>query len=1235
MIYTKYFIRIFILLIFTASTAWSNQEVQLLCERHRTEWNWTEYRISLTNTSSNIIINPEIHYYAADTNIFVTIDYVSNFYSATPSSTPAHDMSDIKFNIAGSFNPGKKIDINFRLYKKDWSEHSFTKDWSYQKNANTVEPNYFMAVYDASHKILWGDDPINGNHNTGDMVTWTDRGINSTITRYDRNKNEIIPAGRFWLFKDTPLSPKERDLLAQRGISKLSIGKSHGKIVAIFKNDSATRKKTLDSLIAGFYNAVPVADTIPITVELSDNDLYIEKSICDTNGNCHKEISVRTKFDTDIQCWEDISIDDCIETVNACGGENIGVARGNLVATIAKDSLQCIGKNRNVEFLDIQQEAIPSNDVGRESINISSLQNSPEWINALNKERADLDWLKGVEYTGDSILVGIYDTHIDFDHPDFNEYDSLGNLHPRIMHDYEFHGIDYDTAMTKMNNIIKLNGKGEADYHGTGDAGYIGGNGNASASDNFKYRGIAPKVHFYANNMIITNQIGHVVNHSHTNDQGWYGRDDYLIDKAIFDNWESTCKTKKNPSISSIPTYNCIEGDSLIKTVVFSAHNAGLSGPQNEEGLSSNTLRGYYSIYTNAKNPIVVGNITAKEKVRAYTSSMGPTWDGRIKPDVMAPGVSSQLIVDEKHPFEIQIDYIKIYRKNESDPYINIDFDENNLEQFSDNYYTSCNIVPLNNIKVLDCKANDFDNLARKTRPQLYISWILKNKTKIYPTDEFEIRYKKISGADNIDDIFGTIRFGTCIQDSTNCKSPFLVDESPRNYVVWPLFNQFKTVRKKLTEIDKEQKAYYLRVDFNFERGTVTPYICNNDSCGYRYLGAGGTSQSAPFVSGIVALMYQKFHKHTRDPLETHSMRNSTTKALLIHTAVDMEDSEQAHFACNPDLDAAHNDGKCHFTPYGKGPDFATGWGYVDGKKALDLISDYDSITKEFSKFKEIEIGNGIEKRWTVKVDSASNHLRTTLVWDDFSGISSSTKIKNFKDIRLINDLDMYMLSPSGKYYYPWRLDTLPTNTIGTIGGQVSSGIENIHENDIGNAYNTCNSNDNLGYGCFDHLNNVEVVDVENPEYGTWQIVVFGRSITETNNDKGNAQVASLVSDLPLSADTKCNVEHGYAPQTDYQCTYELGNDKIYYVSFHDSTSVGDGDDITLTDANGNTLGIYTDNQLAGKTVKVKSRNLTITLHSNNDNSQGWGFGVTKIYSINESILKLPFEAIKKKRINQ
>ena len=1218
MIYLKYLVQTLIFAIITTNYAFATPSVQLLCERNRTETNWVDYRITLKNISSENIHNPKIHYYAANTDIVIDIDYITNSYFTTPIVTKAREIADIELNIQGTLAPQKHININFRIHRDNWTPIDFAKDWSYVKYASVVLPNYFMTVYDDSHKLLWGDDPLHGNYNTGDVVTWSDRGKNTAVTRYN-GSNEALPAGRFWLFKDTPLSPKERDLLAQRGISKLSIGKSRGKIVAVFKSDSLVRKKMLDSLIAGFYNAIPVADTIPLQVNLTDEDLHTEKEVCYADSSCNKVIEPRTEFEVDISCWEDVDVNECISTISHCGGDNIGVARGFLVATVAKDSLQCLGRKRNVEALNIVRTPALSNDKGREAVNISSLQNSEEWLNALQKDRADFNWLKGVEYSGDSILVGIYDTSTDFDHPDFNEYDSLGVPHPRIMQKYEFHGLLFARAKNKMLDSIKLKNEGKikiAHYHGTGDVGYIGGNGNASASDSFKYRGVAPKVHFYADGLNIYNQIGHVVNHSHTNSDryGRYSLNDYNIDDAIFKNWESECK-----GVTS-----CIEGDTLVKTVVFSAHNNGAN-------IQWGHTQGYHSVMINAKNPIVVGNITAQEKVRDYTSSMGPTWDGRIKPDIMAPGVSSQFIVDEKHPFEIQIDYIKIYRENESTPYLNIDFDSDTLELFADGYYTSCNRITLsNNNKVLDCIANDFDNDTKKVRPQLYISWILKKQTTISPTDEFEIRYKKISGADNINDIFGTIRFATCILDTLDCKAPFNGDE-PKKYIIWPLSNQFETVRKKLTEIDKKQNAYYIRVDFNFERGTVTPDICHNDSCGYRYFGAGGTSQSAPFVSGIAALMYQKFHKQTGDPLEKHSMRNSTTKALLIHTAIDMEDSEEAHFACNPDITAAHNNGKCYFTPYGKGPDFATGWGYVDGKRALDLISDYDTTTREFPRFKEIEIGNGIEKRWSINVDSTRNHLRTTLVWDDAPGKESEvTSIVKFKESKLANDLDMYLVSPSGKYHYPWRLDPLPTDFLDSS----QSGLENILISNISNAYNNCTSSIVLDSVCFDHLNNVEVVDIEAPEPGEWQVIVYGRSVTEFNNTANNAQIATLVSDDTLNFNHGCRVSNIYAPQTDYSCIYDLGNDIVYYVTFHDSTNVGAGDDITIRDAYGNILGTYVGNQLAGKTIKIKSKKMQVVLHSDNDNSQGWGFAISKIRTIPTAILKMPFEAIKKKRRN-
>ncbi|MBW2395529.1 MAG: S8 family peptidase [Deltaproteobacteria bacterium] len=51
---------------------------------------------------------------------------------------------------------------------------------------------------------------------------------------------------------------------------------------------------------------------------------------------------------------------------------------------------------------------------------------------------------------------------------------------------------------------------------------------------------------------------------------------------------------------------------------------------------------GYFSVFTSAKNTISVGSIDTLDGRLSDYSSLGPTFDGRIKPDVVAPGCRSE-----------------------------------------------------------------------------------------------------------------------------------------------------------------------------------------------------------------------------------------------------------------------------------------------------------------------------------------------------------------------------------------------------------------------------------------------------------------------------------------------------------------------------------------------------------------------------------------------------------------
>ena len=1161
--------------------------VQLMSERYRTEWNWIEYRLTLKNTSSDIIFNPEIRYYAKGELLSATVDYSTWLYPVVASITSLDETSIVKLKVNAMLYSGDSVEIHFRIYRDEYLvELNSSQDWSYQHNENVVERNYFMPVYDDYHNLMWGYDPLNGKVNA-DVVLWSERGVNMVVERYSGDASGIVPAGRFWLFKDFPLSLKEREILDQSGIVRYEVGRHLGKDLILFKSDSDVRKAYLDSVLYGFYNAIPVNDTTRLSLDVSEN-------------------STNDTLPLIVGCWPDVDIANCIGIVQTCGGENIEYARNDVLVKMHIDSIQCIENKYDVYYISIRKKGSPLNNGARVAINLSDFQNTAAFLSAMN-DSTTTKWLNGVDYTGEGIVVGVYDVGVDFNHPDFQEMDSSGIMKKRFIREDEYFG--YMTFDSVINEI-----KEDVEWHGTGVAGIIGGNGDKS--ENRSYRGIAPKVHFFSGETNPYWQIGHVVNHSHIDDtfnNGVYGIYAHYIDKAIFENWKKGCNIMNSSS--------CVEGDSLTKTVVYAASNSGGFDGK----ITQDVQKGFHSVLANSKNAITVGNITSKEGVRFYTSGMGPTWDGRIKPDVMAPGATSEILVNQENPFEILIDYVKLFRAGYSVPYMVLDFNSNRLNLDSANLHSSYRGA-INNPNV----TNDSLFLLGANEPNfaaLYNGWKFDNRINVLSTDELEIRMKIAKGPilDNI--MYGSVFFGTH-------ESSFYDPQKQETWfefinTIWNVDTNFVTTHVKLDLLSDSLDAYFMRLDFGLVKGVITPYSCQGDSCGYAYLSDGGTSESAPQVSGLAALMYQKFKKCTGEPLDKMSMRNSTVKSLIIHSAIDMEDSENAHFEWNPDITFAHHNNSGYFTPYGKGPDFATGWGKIDAAATLNTIENYKAKTKEFSRFKEFEIANGMEKRWNVYVNGSPEKMRATLVWDDAP--DEKRKVvgrRHFLESKLINDLDMYLVSPSGRYYYPWRLDPLPTDFIDINGNFIddfSSGLEKIRMQDVRDAYNNCNSSNLLDSLCFDHLNNVEVVDVENPENGTWQVVVRGTRISYGNNETETAQIASLVSDFELEK-SQCQIIHDYAAQSHYECEYPFDGNSANYVTFAESTFVGTGDTISLYDASESLLGKYVADSLAGKKLKVKSTKLKVVLDSDNDGIQGWGFGVTQIQSIPYSILKMPFE---------
>ncbi|MFC2164038.1 S8 family serine peptidase [Acidobacteriota bacterium] len=149
-----------------------------------------------------------------------------------------------------------------------------------------------------------------------------------------------------------------------------------------------------------------------------------------------------------------------------------------------------------------------------------------------------------------------------------------------------------------------------------------------------------------------------------------------------------------------------------------------------------------------------------------------------------------------------------------------------------------------------------------------------------------------------------------------------------------------------------------------------------------------GTSMSTPVVTGSAALL-----RGTYKTLVGGEMGSTLLKCLLVHSARDL--------------------GKT-------GPDYSYGFGLVDVKYAADVIkakggaeaaelAHSQSILG--SRMIEGQINNGIQRRYQFTVPSGAKELRATLVWHDPEGN------------HLINNLNLWLVSPTGKRVDPFALD--------------------------------------------------------------------------------------------------------------------------------------------------------------------------------------------------------------------
>ena len=486
---------------------------------------------------------------------------------------------------------------------------------------------------------------------------------------------------------------------------------------------------------------------------------------------------------------------------------------------------------------------------------------------------------------------------------------------------------------------------------------------------------------------------------------------------------------------------------------------------------------GYYSVYAPAKNSIAVANLSAAT-LRWMFSSIGPTWDGRIKPDLSAPG-TKEGFPEEKSQLLVDIDYVKLNLNSSAA----MTWSFNGLawtggwgqSDIDGTWWTQSNVGPISQLTgptealhvpllrtgremigtlrqpdgatLLSVNGGGQDTLEIRYRVEEDLLWRPGQATFSWTADRYNY-------------VFFDVTFD-------------LVADGAWHTAIVPVGAETGWQMNGINLI---------RIGFGgpamLRAGPVE-----------KYAGAGGSSAAAPMVSGAIALlmdqMVQKFgvvlgQRTVNSPFwfgapGTGVPLPSTFKALLIHGAQDLAYQPHADEENNPDTQAK--------TIYHNGPDLVTGYGSIDIAESARVVAAHSTLQPSVV---ERSISNGASHTYTITVPpSPRAPLKVTLAWDD----KSANPLFDEVAPHLVNDLDLTLKDPNGNTHYPYSIDQPYSPSVPPP--DPNSDYPSVVEPEPVLAANIHPARQDK----LNKLDNVEQVFVPNPQPGVWTVQVRGAQL--------------------------------------------------------------------------------------------------------------------------------------------
>jgi hypothetical protein len=657
-------------------------------------------------------------------------------------------------------------------------------------------------------------------------------------------------------------------------------------------------------------------------------------------------------------------------------------------------------------------------------------------------------------------------------HVDEVQQPSIGTDPPSI----EYHGLTGKGIMLQVSESVwdghpdfqDANGKTRFDNpspdsggsHGTSVASIMGGNGVHSASlqntpfyaEIGRWRGMAPEVSLFQGKYYGSQRLIDASNHSFVMDYGTYDSTSASVDRQIRGD----------------------SGPALQWPQVWAAANNGLFAMYDNE-------EGYYSMYAPAKNSIAVGCVNANDgSLSTFVSSLGPTFDGRIKPDVMAPGSKYHFPPEfdlYQDKIQVMFDYIRVYNTRTGSLDAGWEFSQDGDPEGWFQTYGVCQIYDVN----VAGGYLTFQIGFRALDECGMLAWGWNNQVSVRtdPDHEMVIRYKMSTPAgstaaggkllwhwvDNTSapaDGEGEIPFRSLANDS------WVVEAIPVGKWGQTKNGHIGAWKGSIDRVGLIPLAHNWPGILSAVRSTID----NPPRDFYAYGYSQGTSEAAPAVTGSVALILQQYRERLGIDVRNDPPLPSTIKAILVQTVEDLvHTSGDPRDPDNPDTQ----------TPvlYYEGPDFATGYGLVNIKAAVDLVG-ADPGPGAVSRFiHEGEIDAYERDTYEMLLTNADiarlgDELKLTLAWDDPAGSPATQQTAP----KLVNDLDLYLVDPDGTTHLPWTLDPPPVASCGGDGPGCGD-PDPISSDDIVPAKRAT-----------DHRNNVEMVQVSQPKPGRWLVVV-------------------------------------------------------------------------------------------------------------------------------------------------